>query len=81
MRSPYCVSVYPPYQLLNAWTNISETWYVYHGTWAHLNGVLHKSLPSVCVPACVSPIVATLRPVKKFTAAKNKKVTEELLSA
>jgi hypothetical protein len=25
------------------------------GTWAHLNGVLHKSLPSVCVSVCVSP--------------------------
>jgi hypothetical protein len=23
------------------------------GTWAHPNGVLHKSLPSVCVSACV----------------------------
>jgi hypothetical protein len=28
--------------------------YVYHGTWAHLNGVLHKSLPSVCVSVCVA---------------------------
>jgi hypothetical protein len=27
-----CVSVHRlPYQLLNAWTNIYETWYVYHG--------------------------------------------------
>jgi hypothetical protein len=32
---------------LNAWTNFCETWYVYHGTWAHLNGVLHKSHQSV----------------------------------
>jgi hypothetical protein len=34
-----------------------ETWYVglHHGTCAHLNGVLNKSLPSVCVPICVSP--------------------------
>jgi hypothetical protein len=24
-------------------------WCVYHGTWAHLSGLLHKSLPSVCV--------------------------------
>jgi hypothetical protein len=22
---------------------------VYHGNWTHLNGVLHKPLPSVCV--------------------------------
>jgi hypothetical protein len=28
--------------------------YIYHGTWAHLNGVLHKSLWSVFVSACVS---------------------------
>jgi hypothetical protein len=34
---------------LNGWTNLYETWHVYHGTWAHLNGVLHKSLPSVCL--------------------------------
>jgi hypothetical protein len=34
-------------------TNLYETWYLYHGTWAHLNGVLHKSLPSVCI--CIPP--------------------------
>jgi hypothetical protein len=55
MRSPSCVSVHPPYQLLYAWTNIYETRYVYHGTWAHLNGVLHKFVVSVCVSVCVSP--------------------------
>jgi hypothetical protein len=44
-----CVSVYPSFQRLIAWTNLYETWYVYHGTWAHLSGVLHKSLPSLCV--------------------------------
>jgi Mn2+/Fe2+ NRAMP family transporter len=59
MRSPcnlcvcVCVSVYPPHQLLNAWTNLCETWYVCHGTWAYLDGVLHKSLLSVCVSVCV----------------------------
>jgi hypothetical protein len=26
-------------QLLNALTNLYETWYVYHGTWAYLNGI------------------------------------------
>jgi hypothetical protein len=53
---PVCVSVYPPYKLLNAWTNLYEIWNVrlYHDTWAHLSGVLHKSLPSVCVSVCVS---------------------------
>jgi hypothetical protein len=39
---------------LNAVTNLYKTWYVYRGTWVHLNGVLHKSLPSVCVSVCVS---------------------------
>jgi hypothetical protein len=28
--------------------------YAYHATWAHLNGGLHKSLSSVCVPVCLS---------------------------
>jgi hypothetical protein len=40
---------------LNVWTNLFKTWYVYHGTWTHLNGVLHKSLPSVCMPVCYPP--------------------------
>jgi hypothetical protein len=48
-----CVCLYvfvcPPYQLLNAWISLYETWYVYHDIRAHLNGVLYKSLPSVCV--------------------------------
>jgi hypothetical protein len=38
---------------LNAWTNLHETWYVYHGIWAHLNGVLHESCSSVCVSVCL----------------------------
>jgi hypothetical protein len=50
-----CVSVYPHYWLLKAWTNLYETWYVYHGSWAHLNGLIKKSLPSVFVSVCVSP--------------------------
>jgi hypothetical protein len=60
MRSPssLCICKPPPHQLLNAWTNLFETRYVrvgiYHGTWAHLNGILHKSLPSVCVSVYVS---------------------------
>jgi hypothetical protein len=33
---PVCVSVYPTYhRLLNASTNLYETWYAYHGTCAH----------------------------------------------
>jgi hypothetical protein len=57
---------------LNAWTNLYETWYAYHGTWAHLNGVLHKSLPSVCVSVCVFPlIVARQRLCKHVPATTN----------
>jgi hypothetical protein len=53
MRSLCCLCVcVSPYRLLNAWTNLYETWYVWHGTWAHLNCVLHKSLPLVCVCVC-----------------------------
>jgi hypothetical protein len=58
---------------------------VYHVTWARLNGVLHKSLPSVCVSVCVSlllllgeswvkcmpPFIARQRHGKHVTAAKN----------
>jgi hypothetical protein len=51
---PVFVSVNLPYQLLNAWTNLYETWYIYNCNWANLNGVLHKSLLSVCVSLCVS---------------------------
>jgi hypothetical protein len=40
-----------PHQLLNAWTNLYENWYVYHETWTHINSLLHKSLPPVCVSA------------------------------
>jgi hypothetical protein len=39
---------------LNAWTSLYVTWYVFHGTWAHLNGALHKSPPSICLSVCVS---------------------------
>jgi hypothetical protein len=34
--------------------NLYASWCVYHGTWPHLNSILHKSLPSVIV----YPIVA-----------------------
>jgi hypothetical protein len=51
-----CVSVSPAssFECLN---QFYETWYVYHGTWAPLSDILHKSLPSVCVSVCVSPVV------------------------
>jgi hypothetical protein len=56
MKEAYAISmpsVYPSYQPLNTWTNIYVTLYVYHGTWTPPNGVLHKSLRSVCV--CIAP--------------------------
>jgi hypothetical protein len=58
MRSPCClcgpVNNPPPlYINFECWTNPYETWYVYHGTWAHLNGILQKSPPLVCVFVCV----------------------------
>jgi hypothetical protein len=51
---PVCLSVIPPHQILNGLTDLYETWYVYHGNWANLNGVLHKCLTSVCMSVCVS---------------------------
>jgi hypothetical protein len=30
--------------------NLYETWYIYHGTWAHLNGIIRKPHQSV-IPA------------------------------
>jgi hypothetical protein len=53
---PVCLSVYvcvfPPLTF-ESLASLYETSCVCHGNWAHLNGALHKSLPSVCVPACV----------------------------
>jgi hypothetical protein len=49
------VSVYPPYQLLNVWINLYETWYVYYGIWAHLNGIIHQSFPSDSMSVRVTP--------------------------
>jgi hypothetical protein len=59
MTSPcaVCVSICSSPQFLIGWTNLYETWYAYHGIWAHLHGALHKSLSSVCVSACVSPLI------------------------
>jgi hypothetical protein len=40
------VSVHPPPRgWVIACGNLYETGYVYHATWAHLNGVLHKAFP------------------------------------
>jgi hypothetical protein len=59
MRYPWCPCVcesnHPLWQL-NLWTKLYETWYVRvcHGTWAHLNVLFYKCLPSVSVSACIS---------------------------
>jgi hypothetical protein len=89
MRLPWCPCVCespPPLPIdLSTWNNLHETWYVYHGTWAHHNGVPHKSLPSVSVSICVShpsllgkgsvrcipPFVARQRLGKHVPAATN----------
>jgi hypothetical protein len=80
---PVCVSVYPHYQLLNAWTNLYETWYVYHANWAHLTVYFRNpSRQSVCtcIPAtvarqrsvkCIPPFGARQRLGKHVQAAKN----------
>jgi hypothetical protein len=67
MRSPccLCVCVCPPYQLLNGWTSLYETWYVYHGAWTHLSGVLHKSFLSICV------CIVTRQRLGKYVTAEN----------
>jgi hypothetical protein len=51
MRSPCCLC-FPP-SSSEYLTNLYETWCVQHGTWAHLNGVLHKYLQTLCVSICI----------------------------
>jgi hypothetical protein len=60
-----------PINLLNNSTTLYETWYVYHGTRAHLDGVLHKFFPSFCVSVYESPIVARQRLGKNIATATN----------
>jgi hypothetical protein len=62
-----CVCVFP--LLTFEWLNQSklyETWYAYHGTWAHLNGVFHKSLPSVYVSVWVPLLLLGNGSVKRY---------------
>jgi hypothetical protein len=44
LKQAYVVSF-----LSKTWTNVYETWYVYHSTSPRLKGVIHKSLPSICM--------------------------------
>jgi hypothetical protein len=56
-----CVFVYPSQNDLNAWSNLCETWYVNHGTWAHLKVLLYKP-PHQAVYLCVyNPLFARQR--------------------
>jgi hypothetical protein len=72
----------PPPQLLNACANLYEISYIYYATWAHPSGVLHTSLPPVCVSVYVSPIVAEQRFGRNVNAATNTHATiKELLDA
>jgi hypothetical protein len=77
MRSPcwLCIS------FINFWTSLYETWYVYHVTWSHLSGVLHKSLPSVCVFICVSLPLPGNGSVPTFPRQLIHETIEELLNA
>jgi hypothetical protein len=49
------MSVYPPYWIMNGWTNLYETWYVYQSTCVYPNSVIQKSLPSL-IPT-VQPLI------------------------
>jgi hypothetical protein len=78
------VSVNPP---MKFWIpeSISTKFGIYHSTWGHLNGALHKSLPTVCVSAyafllsllgndwviCILPFVDRQRLCKHLPEAKN----------
>jgi hypothetical protein len=56
MRSPcsLCLRISPLPLTFECLNQSLQTWFVYLGTWAHHNGVLHKSLPSVCVSVCMA---------------------------
>jgi hypothetical protein len=60
---------------LNAWTNLYNNCYLYHSTWVHLNGLLHKSLPSVCASVCV-PLLY-LKAKVLYTCYRGEKCTSD----
>jgi hypothetical protein len=41
---------------LNSWNTVYETWSIYYSTWAHLNGVFHKSLATACMAYMCIPL-------------------------
>jgi hypothetical protein len=79
MQLSYSVCLRIPLLILNGWTNLSETSYVYRGTWACLCGMLHKFLPSVCF--YVYPVVARQRLGKNSIIARERLFTNALLIA
>jgi hypothetical protein len=66
-----CVCICIPHKLLNVWTSLFETQYTYHVTWAHLNGLLHKLFPSVCVCMSIPLSFSRQRLGKHIPAATN----------
>jgi hypothetical protein len=44
-------------------------------TWAHLNGVLHKSLPSVWVPVCTTPHLCKATP-RQTNTRNNRRIVD-----
>jgi hypothetical protein len=60
--------------------NLYETWYVYRGTWTHLNGILHKSLPrSICM--CIPPSLLGNGSIDTFPWQQIHATIEEFLEA
>jgi hypothetical protein len=58
----FCLCI-PPFQL---WIGLYETWYFYHGKWAHLNGVLRlqNMLPLGCLQSVTSHVYSPYNPGK-----------------
>lgn len=77
MRSTYCVCVCqsPP---INFWmpepTLMKLGTYKYilvcHGNWAHLNGVFHKFLRSICMTLCISLLLLGNGYIKSYRGNK-----------
>jgi hypothetical protein len=68
VRSPRCLRSAPSFFFLNGWTDLYGT--IYYGARTHLNGVLHKYFPSVCVSDVYPHIVAKQRRGKIVAAAR-----------
>jgi hypothetical protein len=83
MWSPCCLCVWvPPLSTFECLNQFLMKLYVRNDTGAHLNGVLHKSQPSVCVFVCVSLlIVARQRFGDTFLWQRIHATIEELLEA